>query len=156
MAGELAALCKATLALAADARAFDAIVTLPAVGQSPVLAIDDNEDTLQLLQRYTLGTRYQLVATRDPQQAIALAKEHNPQAIMLDVMMPGLDGWELLGRLRQHPATAHIPVIVCTILVQREMARLLGASAFLKKPFTRQALLAALDQQVASMEREPR
>ncbi len=146
MAQQLAALIKGRLTLTVDARAFDAILTLSAVEQLPVLVIDDNQDALQLLQRYTLGTRYRFVGTRDPEQALALAAEFSPQAVVLDVMMPHLDGWELLGRLRQHPATANIPIIVCTILAQKEMARLLGANAFLKKPVTRQAFLAALDQ----------
>ncbi len=152
MAHHLAALCKGRLRLAADATAFDATLSVPAIERLPVLAVDDNADTLQLLQRYTLGTRYRLVATRDPAQVFDLVREHSPQAIVLDVMMPNLDGWEVLGRLRQHPATADLPVIVCTILAQKEMARLLGASAFLKKPVTRQAFLAALDQQTAPME----
>ncbi len=152
MARHLADLSGGRLALAADARAFDATLTWPAVEQSPVLVIDDNADALQLLQRYTLGTRYRFIGARDPQEALALAEEHRPRAIVLDVMMPDLDGWELLGRLRQHPSTAGIPIVVCTILPQKEMARLLGASAFLKKPVTRQEFLAALDRQVEPAE----
>lgn len=54
----------------------------------------------------------------------------------------------MLQRLQQHPATAGIPIIVCTILAQREMAHLLGAAGFLKKPVAREEFLAALDQQV--------
>ncbi len=150
LAQELASLCKGTLSLAADALAFDAALTLPAVEQCPVLVIDDNADTLQLLERYTLGTRYRFVGARDPEQALALAVEMAPQVIVLDVMMPRVDGWEVLGRLRQDPATAHVPVVVCTILAQKEMARLLGASAFVKKPVTRQEFLAVLDQQVGA------
>jgi CheY-like chemotaxis protein/transcriptional regulator with XRE-family HTH domain len=152
VAQQLARLCKGRLVLLADVKAFDAGLTLPAVEQLPVLVIDDNADTLQLLQRYTLGTRYRFIGTRDPEQAWRLTKEYSPQAIVLDVMMPRLDGWEMLGRLKQHPATSHIPVVVCTILAQKEMARLLGASAYVKKPVTRQAFLAALDEQVERVE----
>ncbi len=148
LAQELAALTKGSLSLAADALSFDATLAFPAVEQCPILVIDDNADTLQLLQRYTLGTRYRFVGARDPEQALALAAELAPQAIVLDVMMPRVDGWEVLGRLRQHPATARVPVVVCTILAQKEMARLLGANAFVNKPVTRQEFLAVLDQQV--------
>ena len=155
MAEELARLCKGRLTLSADARAFDATLTLPAVEQLPVLVIEDNADTLQLLQRYMLGTRYRFIGTRDPEQALTLAEQLSPQIIVLDVMMPRVDGWELLDRLRQHPATGRTPVVVCTVLPQKEMARLLGANAFLKKPVTRQAFLAALDQQVESLARTP-
>lgn len=148
MAEQLATLCGGHLSLSVDARAFDATLTLPALEQLPVLVIDDNADTLQLLQRYTVGTRYRLTVTRDPQEALRLAKEICPQAIVLDVMMPRVDGWEVLGQLRQHPLTRHIPIVVCTILRQKEIADFLGASGFIQKPVTRQAFLDALDRQV--------
>jgi len=80
--------------------------------------------------------------------AIALAEKLAPRTILLDVMMPEVDGWELLGRLSSHPVTADIPVVVCTILAQRDLALLMGASAFLRKPFTRGELLAVLDELV--------
>jgi CheY-like chemotaxis protein len=128
--------------------AFDARLCLPALGRLPVLAIDDNEDTLRLLERYTAGTRYCLTGTRDPEQAVRLAEEVSPQIIVLDVMMPQVDGWQLLGWLRQHTQTHDIPVVVCTILGQEELAYSLGASDYVKKPITRQAFLDALDRQV--------
>jgi len=156
MAERLAELSKGCLMLAADARAFDATLTWPAVEQSPVLVIDDNADMFQLLQRYTLGTPYHLISVRDAEQAVDRAAEILPRVIVLDVMLPRVDGWEVLGRLRQHPATANIPVVVCTILAQKEMARLLGASAFIRKPITRQEFLAVLDSQIGRTEKEPR
>lgn len=146
MAARLAELGGYGLALSADARCFDARLLLPALEQIPILAIDDSADALQLLARYAAGSRYRLVGTRDPLSALALAEKLAPRAILLDVMMPEVDGWELLGRLTSHPATADIPVIVCTILAQRDLALLMGASAFLRKPFTRGELLAALDE----------
>jgi CheY-like chemotaxis protein len=63
-------------------------------------------------------------------------------------MMPQVDGWKLLGQLREHPLSEHIPIVVCTILAQEELALSLGASAFLRKPFKRQAFLAVLDSVV--------
>jgi CheY-like chemotaxis protein len=150
MAHQLADLFGGRLIISTE-EAFSATLTLPVLGQLPVLAIDDNVDTLHLLQRYTAGTRYHLVGTRDPEQAWSLAEKLPPQIIVLDVMMPDVDGWEMLGRLRQHPLTAHIPVVVCTILAQEELALSLGASAFVRKPVTRRAFLAALDRQVAPM-----
>jgi PleD family two-component response regulator len=127
--------------------AFHTRLTLPALGQLPVLAIDDNAGTLHLLQRYTAGTRYRLIGAQDPERALSLAEEVAPQIIVLDVMMPHVDGWETLGRLRQHLLTSHVPVIVCTILAGEELAFSLGASDFVRKPVTRQAFLAALDRQ---------
>ena len=125
------------------------------VERFPVLVIDDNADALQLLQRYASGTRYQVFGARDPEQAIRLAEQLLPQIIVLDVMMPKLDGWEVLGRLQHHPVTGHIPIVVCTILAQEELALSLGASAFLRKPVSRQAFLDALDRQVIRMVTKP-
>jgi CheY-like chemotaxis protein len=149
MARQLAELCGGRLILPADEEAFCATLIVPALEQLPVLVVDDNADTLQLLQRYAAGTRYRLIGAQDPEHALSLAAEFSPQIIMLDVMMPQIDGWEALGRLRQHPLTRQIPIIVCTILAQEELALSLGASAFVRKPVTRQDFLAALDHQVA-------
>ncbi len=155
IAHRLVNLCGGRLAASTNEGTFDATLTLPALEQLPVLVIDDNADTLQLLQRYTAGTRYRLIGTQDPEQALSLTEEFSPQVILLDVMMPQVDGWEVLGRLRQHPLTSHIPTVVCTILAQEELALSLGASAFVRKPITRQAFLAALDRQIALMQPEP-
>jgi len=156
LAQQLAALGGGQLHLAVDTRVFDARLTFPAIEQTPILLVDDNVETHQLLQRYVTGTPYRLVAVREAGQALKLARELSPQAIILDVMMPGVDGWDILAQLRQDPPTMHVPVIVCTILAQKELALHLGANAFLRKPITRQAFLAVLDQQVQRGEREVR
>ncbi|MBC7236816.1 MAG: response regulator [Chloroflexi bacterium] len=122
-------------------------LTLPSAEQILVLAIEDNADTLQLWQRYLEHTRFQVLAERDPHKAFELAECEQPRVILLDVMMPGIDGWELLTRLRHHPATAHIPVVVCTVLPQQELALSLGAADFVPKPTSREALIAALARQ---------
>ncbi len=116
-----------------------------AAGMVPVLVVDDHADTLDLLRRYTVGTPYTLIAVTDPQEAFDLAVVHQPCAIVLDVMMPQMDGWEVLTQLKQDVRTAHLPVLVCTVLDQSELALSLGATGFLRKPVTRPALLAALD-----------
>lgn len=112
--------------------------------RTPVLVIDDNVDTQQLFQRYLGGTRFDLVCVSDPELALLQAAEMQPEVIVLDVMLPGTDGWEVLGRLREHPQTRDIPVVICTILPQEKLALALGAAAFLQKPFTRDSLSAVL------------
>jgi CheY-like chemotaxis protein len=84
-----------------------------------------------------------------------LLEELPPQIIVLDVMMPGEDGWVLLSQLREHPQTGHIPVIICSILPDAELARDLGAADFVRKPVRKTALLSALDRQLAQMLSEP-
>jgi CheY-like chemotaxis protein len=152
LAQELANLCEGKLEILDSEQAFEAILALPALEQLSVLVIDDNADTLQLLRRYTAGTRYRLVTEQDPEHAISLIEKFSPKIIVVDVMMPRVDGWTVLAQLRHHPLSEHIPIIVCTILPQEEMALALGANSFVHKPFTRQAFLEALDQQVRLME----
>ena len=123
---------------------LEAKVLLPSAEQITVLAIEDNADTLQLWERYVQGTRFRLVGVREPERAFSTARELQPGLIVLDVMMPEIDGWELLGQLRHHPATSTIPIIVCTVLPQKELALSLGASDFLRKPVTRRSFRAVL------------
>jgi CheY-like chemotaxis protein len=133
---------------AAETQAFAVCITLPTEEQLTVLAIDDNPDTLALLQRYASGTRYQLVGARELTEALTLAAELRPQAIVLDVMLPGIDGWELLGRLREHPMLRGVPIIVSTVLPEEQLALALGAAAFLRKPLSRDVFLTTLDAQI--------
>jgi CheY-like chemotaxis protein len=133
---------------------FNVRLVLSAAEQISVLVIDDNADTLQLLQRYLTGTRYRFVGARDPDRVFALAEELSPQIIVLDVMLPRVDGWEFMGRLREHPQTRGVPVIVCTILPQEELAFALGAAGFIRKPINRKSFLSALDRQVSLLPRE--
>ncbi len=152
MARQLAALFGARLEVATGrdpASPFAATFVVPALEQAMVLVVDDNEDALELYRRYLAGSRYAFTGTSSPAEALALVERLPVHAILLDVMLPGIDGWDLLGRLYEHPRTRGVPIIVCSILPQERLALALGAAAFLRKPVTRSALLAALDQQPA-------
>jgi CheY-like chemotaxis protein len=151
MARQLLALSDGSLEVQTgqDARSpFRARLVLPAAGVVTVLVIDDNTDTLQLFQRYLEGSRYRFVGLHDPQDSLTLVTEYSPQVIVLDVMLPGVDGWELLQRLREHPQTRNVPIIVCTILPEDDLALALGAAGFVRKPVNQGAFLAALDRLV--------
>ena len=110
-----------------------------------VLVIDDNEGLVELFERYLTGHACRVIAASSGRQGLQLAQTLTPSAIVLDVMMPEMDGWEVLGRLREHPKTSDVPIIVCTILPEEPLALALGAAAFLRKPITRESFLAALD-----------
>jgi len=153
---ELLVLCGCRLNVADVSAPFAATLWLPIYALTPVLAVDDNPDALQLFQRYVADTRYRLITTSDPAQIPLLAEKHTPQAIVLDVMMPQVDGWEVLARLRQHPSTAHIPVIICSVLADADLAAALGARAVVPKPVTRQAFLSALDQMLSQCADSPK
>jgi CheY-like chemotaxis protein len=119
---------------------------LPTLESLPVLVVDDSADNIKLLQRYLGGTRYQLSSLREPEKALQLIEQSKPQIVILDLMMPGVDGFEILSRLHSNPVTCQIPVVVCTILPQEELALSLGASAFMHKPVMQEKLLAVLDR----------
>ena len=100
----------------------------------------------QLFERYLAGTRYRLSSRRDATQLFEWIEEQSPQVIILDVMMAEVDGWEILGQLKQHPLTSALPVIICSVLPERDLALMLGATLYLSKPVTHSALLATLNQ----------
>lgn len=126
-----------------------ATMTLPTIANVPVLVVDDNTDALQLFRRYLEGTRYRFIGAADPRQVVALAEESNARLVVLDLMLPQVDGWEVLSRLREHPHTNHIPVIICTILPEEDLALMFGAVGLLRKPVNQPDLLAALDRVLA-------
>lgn len=124
---------------------FTVVLTVPALAQVPVLVIDDNQDTIQLFLRYVQGTRYALVGVSNPDEVSRALERVQPRIILLDVMMPQVDGWDMLARLRQLPEAQHLSIIVCSIMPLESVARSLGASGFLQKPVLPQALLQTLD-----------
>lgn len=146
LAARLANISQGQLAINETANHLIAELTLPPLGQKTVLVIDDNSDTLQLLGRYAAGSRYRLVTCSDPERAMEFAQQNAPQVIVLDVMMPRIDGWRLLGQFGEHPTTRDIPILVCTIVAQQEMAMALGADGYLQKPIRQQRFLQALDE----------
>jgi CheY-like chemotaxis protein len=123
------------------------VVTLRMTARGPtVLVIDDNEGLVELLVRYLTDQACRVVAATSGQEGLRLAGEAPPDAIVLDVMMPGMQGWEFLQRLRNQPRLHRIPVIVCSIINNPDLAYSLGASLFLPKPVSRRDVLEALRQ----------
>jgi len=118
----------------------------PAMEGIPILAIDDSQDHLDLLKRSLANSHYQLNSTRDAQKAMDLAVAVGARAILLDVMMPNIDGWGVIQQIRNHPILFKVPVIVCSIVPVEDLAEALSADAFLRKPFSLERLLAELDR----------
>jgi CheY-like chemotaxis protein len=119
-------------------------LSLPAALPRRVLVIEDNASAHDLYERYLDGTGWQVVSLADARQAAEVALSSRPNAILLDIMMPELDGWTVLQALRLDPNTRRIPVIICSVIHDPGLATALGASACLAKPVTRLELLAAL------------
>ncbi len=109
-----------------------------------LLVVDDNLGFVDLFRRYLAGHGWVVIGAASGQEARKAIAETRPDVITLDVMMPREDGWELLMALKNSPDTREIPVIVCSVLNEPQLALALGAEAYLTKPVTQQALLRAL------------
>ncbi len=122
-------------------------ITLPSQADwLTVLVVDDNLDMVHYYQRSTEGTGYHIVALEGEMDLFAAAHKVKPEIILLDVMLPHADGWELLMQLRANPLTRSIPVIICSVVKEEELALSLGAARFISKPVSAQELVQALDQ----------
>ena len=125
-------------------------LSLPLVAGIPILVVDDNEDARYLYRRYTAHSCFHIIDTGDSAEVLPLMERFRAAAIVMDIMMPDTDGWELLAQLRQHPLTANIPVVICSILPQEKLSHYLGATAFIQKPVSQQIFLATLDALLTS------
>jgi CheY-like chemotaxis protein len=134
-----------TLTISDDPQAAaQVILSIPVSARQRIMMIDDSLDAIELTRRYLAGTQFDVIAISRTEEALIQAQTLQPSCILLDVMMPGRDGWEMLALLKSHPAITSIPVIVCSVLRNQELAVALGATAVLPRPHTAQQLIALL------------
>jgi CheY-like chemotaxis protein len=148
MARQLLERVNGSLEMSENSLPLEIKLTLPALDQIPVLLVEDNADTIQLFQRYVQGSRYSIMGLQDPTEALRQVERINPQIILIDVMMPQLDGWDLLTQLRMNGLVQNTIILICSILPQEGLARSLGADGFIQKPILPQDFLKALDRQM--------
>ncbi len=109
-----------------------------------VLVIDDDPMVRELMERFLAKDGFRVVQATNGDEGLRLAHEESPCVITLDVMMPGSDGWSVLAHLKSDPRTAEIPVVMLTILDDRQRGFALGAADYLTKPIDWQRLGAIL------------
>jgi PAS domain S-box-containing protein len=109
-----------------------------------VLVVDDEKDSRVLMAHYLEDFGCEVVQAENGEDGLAAARLHDPDLITLDLMMPGMSGWEVLRRLKQDPELRHIPVVVVSIVAGEGRGRLLGAVDLVTKPFEREDLLRVL------------
>jgi signal transduction histidine kinase/DNA-binding response OmpR family regulator len=141
----------ATLAQQEEEPAAPAPAAAPE-GERTILAIDDDPDALDLIGRTLRGAGFRVVTASDGQEALRLARTLRPSAITLDVIMPHMDGWQVLRALKDDPDTRDVPVVMVTMTDDRDMGAALGATEFLTKPIERQQLVALLERYAAEAE----
>lgn len=106
----------------------------PRLSDEPrVLIIDGDPETAETIARGLEGA-YRVERLIDPRLALLRAQALQPDMVILDVMMPRMDGWEILRGLKAEPSTRHIPVVMCTVLNERALAVSLGAADYIAKP----------------------
>jgi signal transduction histidine kinase/CheY-like chemotaxis protein len=102
--------------------------------QDKILLVDDDHSFLELAERVLTKEGYSPISTDAPESVLQIARTVRPAAVLLDIMMPGLDGWDVLATLKSDPATAQIPVIMLSVVEDRAKALDYGADALLTKP----------------------
>jgi CheY-like chemotaxis protein len=118
-----------------------------------VLVIDDDADLALMTTIWARAAGYQGLMARDGASGIAAAKKHRPDIILLDIMMPGMDGFEVRSQLKEDPDLAHIPVIFVSAKVQetaRREAFAVGGKFFLSKPYEGEDLISAISAALSS------
>lgn len=112
--------------------------------QPRILLIDDDPDVLYLLQEGLGANKFQILSASNGSTGLQMAHEQHPQAILLDVLMPETDGWQILSELKSDPRTADIPVILLTIVDKKALGFKLGAADYLLKPLDPAAVFSTL------------
>ncbi len=130
-----------------------------ATARQPILVVDDNHDNTEIIARY-LGVRgYPITVAHSGDEALALFEQVRPSLVLLDVMMPGRDGWEVCRLMRQHPALGkRVRIIMVTALDEwddKRQALQTGADDYVTKPFDLPKLAATVERNAALVSVEP-
>ncbi len=130
--------------IAEEPKRRELVLTVPMAKRHRVLIVEDNPGTQALYSRYLAESEWEPLAAPNPRVTVDMAAGRQVKAVVLDIMMSDSDGWSVLQCLKLAPQTQHLPVIVCSVLNDPDLAQALGASAYLVKPVSRSALLRTL------------
>ena len=115
-------------------------------GATAILIVEDDPVFARILADMVHRKGYRVLAAADGESGLQLAQRYRPTGILLDVMLPGMDGWTVISRLKENPATRHIPVHFISAVDDAGRGRELGAVGFLTKPVSREAINGAFDR----------
>lgn len=108
------------------------------------LIVEDDMTCVYLWQRYMKKSGFRAISTQEGREALDLARREKPNLVVLDVMLPDIDGWEVLQALKADPATCNIPVLICSALHEERLSVAKGADGYLQKPILYEDFLEAL------------
>jgi two-component system, cell cycle response regulator DivK len=112
-----------------------------------VLVIEDHEDNRRILRDLLTSAGYEPIEAVSGEEGVALAETHRPDLILMDIQLPGLDGYEATRRIKANPALRQIPIIAVTSYAlsgDEVKAKAAGCDAYVTKPFSPRALLAKI------------
>lgn len=128
-------------------------MTAAAPPRPPLLVVDDNHDNTEIIARYLGARGWPVTVAHDGDAALVEFERVRPALVLLDVMMPGRDGWEVCRLMKQHPALGkHVRVIMVTALDEwddKRHALQTGADDYVAKPFDLPKLAAAVERNAA-------
>jgi signal transduction histidine kinase/DNA-binding response OmpR family regulator len=130
-----------------DPDTVPAVLVAPAelpTGRKSILVVEDDPGAARLIRAYLEPEGYAVQVASTGPEALDLAAAHRPAAIVLDLLLPGMDGWEVLRRLKASRALQATPVIIVTVVDEKDVGLALGAADYLLKPVERDALLASV------------
>ena len=131
------------------------LTTEPVPGPGPtVVVVEDDRRSFDLLRVYLEAAGARVVGARNGEEGLDTVRRLSPAGVILDILLPGVDGWEVLAQLKADPRTAQVPVIVVSMLDERGRGFALGAAEYLVKPVGKEQLLAALYRAAAMPERK--
>jgi signal transduction histidine kinase/DNA-binding response OmpR family regulator len=115
-------------------------------GRPTILIVEDDQASIDLLSLHLVGAGFNVELARDGREGLDRARELHPDEIVLDIILPRLDGWDLLAAVKADPDVAEIPVIIVSMLDERGKGFALGAAEYLVKPIARDDVLAAVER----------
>ena len=124
-------------------------VNLDVLKDKLILVIDDESDARLLLLNLIEGYGCRVISASSGQQGLRMAKDFRPDLITVDLVMPHMDGWQLVKELKNDATVKHIPIVVVSIIAREQAGKILGTIDVVEKPLVREELLAALTRNIA-------
>jgi signal transduction histidine kinase/DNA-binding response OmpR family regulator len=131
------------------------ILDLPSEHGRRILVVEDDPTAYDTIRRHIEAAGYVPVRARTGEEAVRLARLLSPAAITLDIILPGIDGWEILRRLKAEESTREMPVIIVSVLDNRDLALALGAADYFVKPVDGDHLIARLTELLPREDHHP-
>jgi len=118
------------------------------VGRGGILVIEDDPASASLLRTYLESSQYEVSVAASGEAGLVQARQRIPDAILLDIVLPGMNGWEVLRQINQDPTLSRVPVFIVTVVDERKVEQTLQPTDFFVKPVDRNRLLARLAEHV--------